>query len=667
MNKPLSEKILILGIDGMDPRFSKKLLEEGEMPNLRQLVEQGAKRSDLAMLGAHPTITPPMWTTLSTGAYPSTHGVTCFNRQSKEYLDGLEYNFNSFDSLAEPLWNVLAEAGKKTLVWHWPGASWPPTSDNPNLFVVDGTQPGVVNSAAKADSEFILMADTKVEEVSYRPLAANDTNIPCVVNDLSTSKATLDQNLGTRRKVLLSFEEGEGIVSVMPFDIVLSPIKPASGWANAPEGANEFTMLYSGGLIRRVGLVLKNADGIYDHVALYKSKKETEPIVILENNVFTKDIIDEAIKNDVHYTTNRNMRLLEIDETGTHLKIWVSPAVDITNDVLWHPKRLFKAITENVGYPQPFSFLGGSDKVLINDCTGANWASCADWTAASLNYLIENEGIEVIFSHFHNVDLQGHMIVKYLKDKGLPTAKLSEGEYLELFKNVYRQTDDYIGKFLHLLDKDWTILLISDHGQVCPEHEHHMLGDPTGVNVRVLEELGYTVIKRDENGNELHEIDWEKTKAVAIRANHIYINLKGRDKYGIVEPEDKYQVEEELMTALYGYHDKKTGQRVIALALRNKDALILGLSGPECGDIIYFTAEGYTMDHGDCLTTTEGYAFTCVEPIFVGAGKGLKKSFTTERVIREVDITPTVAVLAGVRMPAQCEGAPIYQILDTTF
>lgn len=220
---------------------------------------------------------------------------------------------------------------------------------------------------------------------------------------------------------------------------------------------------------------------------------------------------------------------------------------------------------------------------------------------------------------------------------------------------------------MHLLDKGWTILLISDHGQVCPEHEHHMLGDPTGVNVRVLEELGYTVIKRDENGNELHEIDWEKTKAIAVRANHIYINLKGRDKYGIVEPEDKYQVEEELMTALYGYHDKKTGQRVIALALRNKDALILGLSGPECGDIIYFTAEGYTMDHGDCLTTTEGYAFTCVKPIFVGAGEGLKKSFTTERVIREVDITPTIAVLAGVRMPAQCEGAPIYQILDTVF
>ena len=53
------------------------------------------------------------------------------------------------------------------------------------------------------------------------------------------------------------------------------------------------------------------------------------------------------------------------------------------------------------------------------------------------------------------------------------------------------------------------------------------------------------------------------------------------------------------MTALYGYKDKETQQRVVALALRNKDAALLGMSGPECGDIIYFLAEGYNFDHGD--------------------------------------------------------------------
>ena len=80
MNKPMTEKILVLGIDGMDPRYTKKLLAMGKMPNTKKLMDRGAYREDLMMLGSHPTITPPMWTTLSTGAHPVTHGITCYNR-----------------------------------------------------------------------------------------------------------------------------------------------------------------------------------------------------------------------------------------------------------------------------------------------------------------------------------------------------------------------------------------------------------------------------------------------------------------------------------------------------------------------------------------------------------------------------------------------------------
>ena len=250
----------------------------------------------------------------------------------------------------------------------------------------------------------------------------------------------------------------------------------------------------------------------------------------------------------------------------------------------------------------------------------------------------------------------------------MPGQKLTEQEYIELFDFVYQQADDYVGEFLHLLDKGWTILLVSDHGQVCPEHEHHLLGDPNGVNVRVMQELGFTVLQYDENGNEMHEIDWTKTKAVATRANQIYINLVGRNNgQGIVPVEEKYELEEEIMTALYGYRDKETGKRIIACALRNKDAVLLGLGGPECGDIIYWTAEGYNMDHGDSLSTTWGYANTSVSPIFIAAGSGIKANYKTTRIIRQVDVAPTVAALAGVRMPEQCEGAPVYQIFNEKY
>ena len=136
---------------------------------------------------------------------------------------------------------------------------------------------------------------------------------------------------------------------------------------------------------------------------------------------------------------------------------------------------------------------------------------------------------------------------------------------------------------------------------------------------------------------------------------------------GIIDPADQYEVEEQLMTDLYGYKDAVTGKRVIALALRNKDAVLLGYGGPECGDICYWIAEGYNIDHADGLSTAYGECETSLSPIFVAAGPGFKEGFKTDRWIRQVDVAPTIATLMNVRMPAQCEGAPIYQIFDREF
>ena len=61
--KVYSPKIMVLGVDGMDPRLSKKYMDEGKMPNLKKLVEQGAQREDLVLIGAQPTVTPPQRTT----------------------------------------------------------------------------------------------------------------------------------------------------------------------------------------------------------------------------------------------------------------------------------------------------------------------------------------------------------------------------------------------------------------------------------------------------------------------------------------------------------------------------------------------------------------------------------------------------------------------------
>ena len=146
------------------------------------------------------------------------------------------------------------------------------------------------------------------------------------------------------------------------------------------------------------------------------------------------------------------------------------------------------------------------------------------------------------------------------------------------------------------------------------------------------------------------------------RSNSIYINLKGRDKYGIVDPEDKYELEEEIITNLYGYKHPKTGKRIIALALHNKDAVLLGMGGPDAADIIVLIHEDYNFDHGESLSTACGHNDTSVSPIFVAAGPGVKSGYTVKNYIREVDVAPTAAVLLGVNIPKDCEGAPAYEI-----
>ncbi|MBQ2994740.1 MAG: alkaline phosphatase family protein, partial [Peptococcaceae bacterium] len=345
---------------------------------------------------------------------------------------------------------------------------------------------------------------------------------------------------------------------------------------------------------------------------------------------------------------------------GSSVKLYVSAAMDIHNDKFYHPHELYTMLNENAGYCPPTAAIHIQDMDLHNaqfDC----WDHVIDWYVKGLHYMMDEAGFEVIFSHMHNVDMCDHTFISHLADKG--ANKYDVAVYEQWLRELYVQTDRYIGEFLKYIDEGWSIIITSDHGLSCCENQPVGIGCMSGMNVEVLEQLGYTTMIRNEQGYPI-AVDWSKTKAVATQANNIYINLKGRQLNGIVEPEDKYELEEQIMTDLYGFKHPITGKRVIALALRNKDAVLVGYGGENCGDICYFMAENYANDHCDGLATACGVYDTTQSPIFLAAGKGFKKGYVTDRIIREVDVAPTVAVLAGVRMPAQCEGAPVYQILE---
>lgn len=176
-----------------------------------------------------------------------------------------------------------------------------------------------------------------MQEVSFRNKAASDSQVPCFITGMEVEENDGNEmNMMANRltaksikRVTLTPEENVMNLSDTPMDMVSSPIKPASGWAAAPAEALECTLLLSAGLIHRPCLILKNDAGIYDRVAIYKNKKADVPIVVLEKDVFVQDIIDEAIKHDEHVLTNRSMRVLELAEDGSSLRMWVSSAMGL--------------------------------------------------------------------------------------------------------------------------------------------------------------------------------------------------------------------------------------------------------------------------------------------------------------------------------------------------
>jgi len=691
----LTNKLLLLGIDGMDPRFTKRLLSEGKMPNVKKLIELGSCRDDLMMLGANPTITPPMWATLATGCYPMTHGIMDYNLSAENDKEITYAAFSSRFLKTEPLFNVTAESGKKTLVMHWPGGSFPPSIDNENLITIDGSSPGACCAWANGrDTDTLFIANTKVADVSYIPCATSTSDIEgteSLAPHALPSKNGVSSEAKERRKKYrkryldfinvdgyklypgmigdnMLFEEDGGYMWYLAdsaFSCSLSPISTATGWAfNIPADSKEFVMTSYFGKITRTALITKNESGIYDKVIIYKDKQTITPIAVLENDIFT-GIYDFIPNGDKEERIYKNMRVLKIAEDGSYVRIWSSGGMSCEDDSVWFPKTIFKEVLDKFGPPQPSSQMSGNDADLILKCNNEQWIKSAEWQSNVIHHMIEKHDVEVVFSHFHNVDMQGHNYMKYMKNRD--TSRYDESEIVKYAEATYKVTDDYLGSFMHLIDEGWTIILFSDHALVCSEEKIHVIGENSGINADPLRGMGYTVLKKDENGNELPEIDWTKTKAIQTRSNSIYINLEGRDPHGIVKPEDKYELEEQIITDLYGYKDEKTGKRIVALALHNKDAILLGLGGPMGSDIVFFVHETFVEDHGAGLSTAYGYNDTSLSPIFIAAGTGIKQNFRTKRYIREVDLAPTAAVLLGVNIPADCEGAPVYQILTENF
>lgn len=135
-------RTVIFGVDGLTFRILQPLMERGELPNFQKLCREGCQA---VLESKYPPLTPPAWTSLSTGLKPASHGVYDF----WTYDDEWEHLVNGAPRKAhvvtqrksgKAIWNILSEYGKKVLVINVP-TTYPPEVVN-GIMVSGYTTPG---------------------------------------------------------------------------------------------------------------------------------------------------------------------------------------------------------------------------------------------------------------------------------------------------------------------------------------------------------------------------------------------------------------------------------------------------------------------------------------------------------------------------------------------
>jgi predicted AlkP superfamily phosphohydrolase/phosphomutase len=159
--------------------------------------------------------------------------------------------------------------------------------------------------------------------------------------------------------------------------------------------------------------------------------------------------------------------------------------------------------------------------------------------------------------------------------------------------------------------------------------------------------------------------DMSKCKALPQRELFVYVNLKGRNPGGIVEPEDYDNVVREIIDALLTYVDPATGRRPVQLALSRRDAAVLGLCGDteQVGDVVYAIDPSYAAQHGPMLPSATYGEFGDLRGILIMQGPGLKKGYRMTRRCSLPDVVPTICYLTDMPLPAQAEGCVLYEAL----
>jgi predicted AlkP superfamily phosphohydrolase/phosphomutase len=523
-NSDSGQRLIILGIDGMDPQLLDRFMREGKMPNFRKLEAQG----DFRLLATSiPPQSPVAWSNLITGMNAGGHGIFDFIHRDPKTL-GLYFSASRVEgpkhaihlgNWAIPLGGGRAEQLRKGV------AFWQLLDQN-----------GIPNTIFRIPSNF--------PPVSAKGKTLSGMGTP----DLRGTYGTFSFYTDDPTAVTGAVEGGQVIpVQVENWRVTANLIGPDNSFRKgSPAAVEPFSV----------------AVDPLESVA--KVTVQGQELVLREGE--WSDWIRVEFQLISFFANVKGMCRFYFKQAHPRFQLYVSPInIDPADPALpiSTPSRYSRFLTDEAG---EFHTQGiAEDTKALSDGV----LDDTEYLQQSRSVLAEHRRIfdaefpkfhqGVFFFYFSSLDLNSHMFWR-LMDPRHPeydaTLATQNGSAIEEF---YEQMDQVLGEVLPRLDDHTTLLVLSDHG-FAPYYRSFNL------NTWLLDN-GYIKLKNDasrSSSEPLANVDWTETRAYGLGLNGLYINLRGRESHGIVEPGTAADsLMAEIRSQLLRVQDPKSKQPVI--------------------------------------------------------------------------------------------------------
>jgi predicted AlkP superfamily phosphohydrolase/phosphomutase len=375
-----------------------------------------------------------------------------------------------------------------------------------------------------------------------------------------------------------------------------------------------------------------------------------------------------------------------------------------------HPPGLLSELEDEIGFYRIYpteTFSEAHPDVFLRACD-----QLLDMRTRTTLRLMERFDWDFFITVFFDTDRILHQLWHYLD----PTHPWRRGDADEdksgPVLRYFQHLDQNIGRILDRVNEDTLVIIMSDHG-MGPAHNFVVLNnwlldvgllrfksDPLTRLKQQMFEFGFTLKNVhkmvDRLGLAKHaeykalysadgllkkcflsflNVDWSRSKAYSFgrHTGPVYVNVKGREPQGIVEPGREYEAVRDEITALaHDFRDPRSGRRIIGSVLRRED-LYTGPFFEQAPDLILLPAEETDIffglaDFGDNRVMDGVYRYSGMHRdygLLIMHGAGIQPGEIERAAI--IDLAPTILRALGLPVPQDMDGNPLLSAFSDNF